>query len=83
MNDEERKEIESIGLEKWERYDYSEGDFGLIQKDKDELKGKPTVIDLLQEKARAGSEPVYLGKVFYVAALNTDIVLDFTTPVGE
>ncbi len=81
---EELKEIESIGRDEWQTWDYSDGEFGIDQKEKDNIDSNELVIDYLQEKARSpGALPPIMGFAFYVAPLNTDIVMDFTTSVGK
>jgi hypothetical protein len=85
-NDENKameEEIEKIGREPWELWDYSEGEFGLSEDDKGKIDSHELVMEIMQAKAREGSEPYYLGFAFYVAPLNTDIVLDFTTVMGK
>lgn len=83
---EELQEIESIGREEWESRDYSEGEFGLTDKDReriDALGPDGLVVDIMQEDARRPGTPPFLGYVFYVMPLNMDIVLDFTGPMGK
>jgi hypothetical protein len=82
------EEIEKIGKEEWESWDYSEGEFGLKDEDKAKIDAQgpdEMIIDLLQEFARTPgiSKPLLLGRAFYVAALNMDIKINFTTAVGK
>ncbi|RLI95929.1 MAG: hypothetical protein DRO99_05200 [Candidatus Aenigmatarchaeota archaeon] len=77
LSHEEKEEIRNIGREEWQRWDYD-----LPPDEIAAIDNRGLVIDLLQERAREG-KPRYLGFAFYVAALNMDIVLDFTTQVGE
>ncbi len=76
--------IRQIGLDEFQQAK-AEGAYGLNEKEMEELDNYSLVIDLLQEKSRSSFPPLkeYWGKAFFVAALNTDIVLDFTTPVGQ
>lgn len=79
---EELEEIEKIGKEDWQSwpYDLTEDE----KKEIDRLGKDGLVIDLLQKFARTpGAKPTLLGRAFFVAALNMDIVLNFTTAVGK
>jgi hypothetical protein len=80
---EELEEIEKIGREEWQTWDYSEGEFGINQAEKDKIDSLELVIDYLQEVARVPGTPPIMGFAFYVCPLNTDIVLDFTTSTGK
>ena len=81
----EKEAIQNIGLERWETWDEGkpEWDYELTREEMEAIDEQNLVIDLLQWRARQGTTPPYLGFAFYVAALNTDIVMDFTTPVGQ
>ncbi len=82
-SDQEMKEIEGIGRDRWESYDYSEGEFGLSDSEKSEIDRHSLVIDYMQKIARTPGIPIYMGHVFFVMPLNTDIVLNFTTTMGK
>ncbi len=74
--DDERAEIEAIGASEWSHRDY-----GLDEKEAGTIKGFDLIIDYLQNTARQ-PRPPFLGYAFFVAALNTDIVLNFTREMG-
>ena len=84
-NSQEKQELEQIGRigkEEWQTWDYSKGEFGINDDEKANIDAHELVIDYIQKKARKSTPaglPPFLGHVFYVAPLNTDIVLDFTT----
>ena len=79
----EKKPDEFDDLRKLGEPKYSPEDYGIDSKeDRKELeKVSGLVIDHLQAKTRSGFPPM-LGDAFFVAPLNTDIVMDFTTPMG-
>ena len=81
----EEKEIDRIGREEWETWDYSKGDFGIDENEKKEIDSREMVVDYLQEIARNpdASKPPIMGYAFYVSPLNQDIKLNFTTPTGK
>jgi hypothetical protein len=78
QEEKEQEEIEQIGREEWELQDY-----GLSDDEKGSIDSHELVVDLLQKEAREGFMPKFLGFAFYVAPLNTDIVLDFTGSMGK
>lgn len=82
----EEDEIRSLGQPRWGYKDYGIGlDYVPGVKshldDQAGLDSNGLVIDYMQGLARA-EKPAFLGFAFYVAAQNTDIVMDFTTEMG-
>ena len=81
----EDREIDKIGADPYlVKYGKALDDYGLSEAERAKIDSFDLVIDYLQDDARqmVGGAPKYLGFAFYVAALNTDIVMDFTTEMG-